>query len=86
MTTADQTGSEQKKGTRVQYLVTIATVAGTIGAAASPILLNAYSSQISNKPDLNLAVIPNLNNDGRKALIELTNNGSGAATNLSLTI
>jgi hypothetical protein len=40
----------------------------------------------NNKADVNLAVIPNLNNDGRKALIELINRGSGATTNLSLTI
>jgi hypothetical protein len=81
---ASQTESEQKKGIPV---VTLLTVGGTILAAIIPILLNVYSSQVSNKPDVNLAVTPNLNNDGRKALIELTNHGSGAAaTNLSLTI
>jgi hypothetical protein len=56
---ASQTGSEPKKTSVVQYLLTILTIDGTIGAAAIPILLNMYSSQISNKPDVNLAVIPN---------------------------
>jgi hypothetical protein len=84
---AGQAGSEEKKASSIaQYLLTILTVAGTIGAAAIPILLNTYSSQLSNKPDVNLAVIPNLSNDSRRALIELTNHGSSAATNLSLTI
>jgi hypothetical protein len=84
---AGRTGTVERKGSLLsQYLVTILTVAGTIGAAAIPILLNANSAQISNKPGVNLAVIPNLDNDGRKALIELTNHGSGTATNLSLTI
>lgn len=81
--TAQITGSEQKKEFPV---VTILTLVGTIGAAIIPILLNMYGSQISNKPDVNLAVTPNLNNDSRKSLIELRNHGSSTATNLSLTI
>jgi hypothetical protein len=83
---ASQTGSEQSKASPSQYLITILTIAGTIGAAIIPILLNTYAGQTSNKPDVNLVVTPNLNHDGRKALIELTNRGSGAATSLSLTI
>ena len=81
-----QTGSEQSKASSAQYLITILTIAGTLGAATIPVLLNTFSSQISNKPDVNLVVTPNLNHDSRKALTELTNRGSGTATNLSLTI
>jgi hypothetical protein len=76
--------SKQKKES--QYLVTVLTAAGTVVAAIIPILLSTYSSQISSKPDVNLSIIPNFKNDSRQALIELTNHGSGTATNLSLII
>ena len=45
---SDQTkGSGQKKGTLSQYLLTILTVAGTIWAAAIPIVLITYATQIT---------------------------------------
>jgi hypothetical protein len=64
----------------------ILSVMGTIAAASIPILLTSYSSHISNKPDVSVNVIPNADRDGRKALILVVNDGSSAATNMSLTI
>jgi hypothetical protein len=43
-------------------------------------------SQISNAVHINVDVIPNINNDGRRALIQVTNTGASFAKNLTLII
>jgi hypothetical protein len=63
-----------------------ATVVSALAAAIIPIILNSFVSQISNAVHINVDVIPNINNDGRRALIQVTNTGASFAKNLTLII
>jgi hypothetical protein len=63
-----------------------ATVVSALAAAIIPIILNSFVSQISNAVHINVDVIPNMNNDGRRALIQVTNTGASFAKNLTLII
>ncbi|HET7389892.1 MAG TPA: hypothetical protein VFJ51_03635 [Nitrososphaeraceae archaeon] len=57
-----------------------------ITVTMSPFFTVAISSLTSHNPIVNVLIAPNFNNDGRKAVITLTNNGSAPASNLSLAI
>ena len=60
--------------------IVVAFITVTVG----PFLTFAISNL--HNPMVNVLITPNYNNDGQKALITLTNNGSAPATNLSLAI
>jgi hypothetical protein len=61
-------------------------VINAIATAVLRLFLGPYVSQIFNTVHVKVDVIPNLNNDSRKALIQLTNDGVVQANNLTLVI
>jgi hypothetical protein len=70
----------------VNFATTIVPILVAIITVTVPIFITSFSNLASNKPAVNVLITPNFNNDGRKAVITLTNNGSAPATNLSLTL
>ena len=60
-------------------------ITSIIGLIGSPIIITLIADYLF-KPNLSINIFPNLNDDGRKSILEIKNEGSKQATNISLLV